>query len=160
MKNLFLIAFITCLIACSNQEKKQTETVTKPNDFPNMQITLADGSTLEAKSLSGKTVLILFQPDCDHCQHEARAIEENITAFRDHRVYFISSSSMEEIKTFSNDYKLAGIPNVIFGQTSTNSVIDNFGPIQAPSIYIYSHSGKLTKHFNGQTEIGEILKYL
>jgi peroxiredoxin len=161
MKKLLWIVFVVSLVACSKPERKQTETVaTTPNDLPNMVITLADGNTVEAKKLSGKTVLILFQPDCDHCQHEARKIGENITAFRDHAVYFVSASSMDEIKAFANDYKLAGIPNVIFGQTTTTSVLDNFGPIQAPSIYIYSQSGKLTKRFNGQTDIGEILKYL
>lgn len=162
MKKVLTFVLIVFLSACTRIEKKeQKEEVNEVvNDYPNLTIQLTDGSVINGKSLSGELLFILFQPDCDHCQHEAQEIEENIAAFRDHTLYFISSSPIEEIKKFATEYKLAGIPNVRFGWTTTQSIINNFGPIQTPSVYIYSAQGKLIKHFNGQVAIGEILRYL
>jgi peroxiredoxin len=159
---LFVFAVILAAVSCTRSEKKEAaeEGLFQSNDFPNMQVRLLNGNALNAKTFDGKTVLVLFQPDCDHCQHEAEQIENNLSAFSDYNVYFVSSSPVEEIKKFANDYKLSGIPNVLFGLTTTESILNNFGAIQAPSIYIYSHEGKLVKHFNGQVEVGEIMKYL
>lgn len=163
MKYLLIVLVSAFVVAgCNGKEKGETkqETPLRASDLPNIQITLLDGNSINAKDFVGKTVLILFQPDCDHCQHEAGEIEDNLAAFRDHTLYFVSSSPVGEITKFANDYKLSGIPNVLFGLTTTESILNNFGPIQAPSIYIYSAEGKLVKHFNGQVEVGEIMKYL
>lgn len=159
---LIVLASVFFITGCARKEKREaTERVPpKSNDFPNMEITLVNGKSLNAKSIVGKTVIILFQPDCDHCQHEAEQIEDNLSAFRDYTLYFVSSSPVQEVTKFGNDYKLSGIPNILFGLTTTESILNNFGPIQAPSIYIYSAEGKLVKHFNGQVEVGEIMKYL
>lgn len=162
MKHVLIVfAALVVIMGCSG--KQESETRQKPlasNEFPQMQIELLNGNSLSAKSIEGKTVLILFQPDCDHCQHEAEQIENNLSVFRDYTLYFVSSSPVHELEKFANDYKLRGIPNVLFGQTTTESILNSFGPIQTPSIYIYSGEGKLVKHFNGQTEVGEIIKYL
>jgi peroxiredoxin len=156
-------------VGCAKKEGKPQENSTtkeaasqkvEASDFPSMQITLLDGKLMNAKELKGKTVLVLFQPDCDHCQHEAEDIEDHLASFRDYTLYFVSSAGPEEIRKFSNTYKLSGIPNIIFGATTVESILNNFGAIQAPSIYIYSEEGKLVNSFNGQTDVGVILKYL
>lgn len=144
----------------NNTTEKSVSEKVEPNDFPSMPITLLDGKRMNAKEIKGKTVLVLFQPDCDHCQHEAEDIEEHLASFRDYNLYFVSTATGAEISKFSNDYKLSGIPNIIFGTTTLQSILDNFGAIQAPSIYIYSQEGKLVNSFNGQTDIGVILRYL
>jgi peroxiredoxin len=129
------------------------------NDLPAMPITLLDGSTFSAKELKGKIILVLFQPDCDHCQHEATEIQANLPSFKNYTLYFISSSPPAENEKFATDYKLKGESNIHFGTTASENIINNFGPIQAPSVYIYSDQ-KLVKEFNGQVDVGVIIKYL
>ena len=131
-----------------------------PNDLPAMQIGLLNGKSVDARTIKGKTVLVLFQPDCDHCQEEARQIAENLEAFKKYNLYFVSSSALPEIEKFSRDYDLSDHENVLFGQTSTENILNNFGPIQAPSVYIYTEQGKLVNNFNGQVDISALLKYL
>jgi peroxiredoxin len=163
MKQVMLFfAVLVALSGCSKKEKEVSQQAVKtvPNDLPVMTISLPDGKTIDAKTLEGKNILILFQPDCDHCQHEAEDIRENLAAFADYTLYFISSASMADIEKFAADYKLADNRNVVFGWTSTENVLNNFGPIQAPSVYIYTGQGRLVQKFNGQTDIGVILKYL
>ena|SRR6187402_1646950 len=154
---LFLLIVIQC---CSSSSDKDSSTVGAPNDLPQMVATKPDGSQLNMKELTGKTVLILFQTDCDHCQREANAIQENISAFKPYSVYFITTSSQQQIETFAKEYRLSDYPNVHFCQTTSQSILDNFGPIDAPSLYIFSSDRKLIKSFNGETPIGEILKYI
>ena len=67
---------------------------------------------------------------------------------------------MEQIERFAEEYKLMGRPNVYFGWTPTESVLDNYGPISAPSLYIYSSEHTLIKAFNGEVAIATVLKYI
>ena len=148
------------LTACSpSQEKKQGEQPSQ-NDLPDMSITLLDGSLLATKELRGKTILVLFQTDCDHCQREAADIERNLHAFSTSTIYFITSNPMTEIEKFARQYKLNERENVHFAWTSNENILNSFGPIEAPSIYVYSKEHKLVKSFNGEVSVAEVLKYI
>ncbi len=155
---LFLVLCIFQL-KCSSPREKDTNDVIVQNDFPAMTVTTLDGTPLNINGLKGKVVLILFQTDCDHCQREASAIRQNISAFQSYSLYFITTTSNEEIQAFANQYKLKDYRNVHFCRTSNRSILDSFGPIDAPSLYIYSDQ-KFVKAFNGETDINEILKYI
>jgi thiol-disulfide isomerase/thioredoxin len=157
------LTIIIGIVACTKKEKEGTSSLpaipAPVNDLPTMPITFLDGTTVNAHDLKGKNILILFQPDCDHCQHEAEQLQQNLESFKEYSLYFISAASQAEIEKFATDYKLKGHANIYFGITSSENVINNFGPIQAPSIYIYSDQ-KLIKDFNGQVDVSVIIKYL
>lgn len=158
---LFIFFALACLIsACKTETKNAASTVSVANDLPAMSITKLDGSSVNAKTLSGKTILILFFPDCDHCQREAKAIQEHLESFKEYNLYFISTAPTAEVEKFSFDYDLSGKDNVHFATTTVQQVLDNFGPVDAPSIYIYSAEGKRTQSFNGEVAIEEVLKSL
>jgi cytochrome oxidase Cu insertion factor (SCO1/SenC/PrrC family) len=168
LKKVFQFLLLVCLITCAPKEKtaeivKENEPVAAEpvqNDRPVMEVTLVDGRKIGFESLQEKMVIILFQPDCDHCQVEARNIQKRLSAFEGYQLYFISSHPMEVINQFAKDYKLDNLPNVQFGWTSVNNVLDNFGAIAAPSIYIYTKEGKLVKSFNGQTDLELVINSL
>jgi peroxiredoxin len=129
-----------------------------PNDLPNnMLLTGQDGSQFMAKSLQGKVILFFFQPDCDHCQREAAQISEHLPAFRDYSLYFISTAPMPQITQFAKEYRLSGT-NVHFAQTRLENILSALGPIQAPSMFVYSQEGRLVQKFDGETDINLILR--
>lgn len=144
--------------AAKNGEAVETAPAAK-NDLPFMPIAVTDGTVANAKDFKGKNILILFQPDCDHCQHEAEDIEKRLSDFKDYKLYFVSSAPMPEIEKFAATYKLAGKQNIFFGNTAAENVLNHFGPIPAPSIYIYNDQ-TLKKGFEGQTDVGEIVNAL
>lgn len=159
---LLLLALLAILISCKTKPKEEEAVVeeSKPqvyNDFPEMSITLLNGTKLEANELPGKTILILFFPDCDHCQRESKAIQEKIEAFKDYTLYFLSTNPVEEIQEFANEYKLNSTVNVKFGQIAPDKVFVNFGSIPTPSLYIYSAERRLKKQFNGETTVEQII---
>ncbi|HTJ52395.1 MAG TPA: hypothetical protein VL443_23210, partial [Cyclobacteriaceae bacterium] len=102
----------------------------------------------------------LFQPDCDHCQNEAKQISTRIAAFSKYEVYFLSSAPVKEIEKFSVTYKLNTTKNFHFANTDVQGVIDSFGPIPAPSIFIYSEAGEQVNKFEGEMEMDVVIKYL
>jgi thioredoxin-related protein len=164
-KNLpfFVFAFAVMLLGCDQKkEEKQTETptVAEKNDRPVMQVTLVDGKQIEMSTREENMILIFFQPDCDHCQHEAEDLEKRMSEFKDYNLYFISSHPMDIIQQFAVDYKLVKYPNIYLGRTSVESVLNNYGPVDAPSIFIYTKAGKLIKSFKGQTPVDDIVNAL
>ena len=150
------VTFMSC---SSKKEEKSIASENVVNEYPNLVLTFQKGDQVSTKSLEGKNVFVLFQPDCDHCQEEAIEIEQQLDGFKDYMLYFISSSPMPQIVKFAEDYKLDNKQNVKFAWTSTEGVLNHYGPIQTPSVYIYSQ-GKLVKSFNGQTSIENILNVL
>lgn len=148
------------LLSCSGPSKnKVTEELvsTTTNDLPKMTVLTPDRTHINLSQLKGKAILILFQPDCDHCQREAKEIRQHLDEFKDYSLYFISSDQLPSIEAFGKSYDLLGHGNVKFASTTVDDVIKNFGPIPAPSVYIYSDQ-KLVKKFNGEVAIETILQ--
>jgi len=154
---IFLQCFLILSIvsACSRPSQKKDEAPAR-NDLPKMLITTLAESTVNTHDLEGEVIIIFFQPDCDHCQREAKEIRDHLDAFKKYNMYFVTSNPKFEVERFVKDYDLAGHSNVHFGVTTTEQILNSFGPIPAPSMYIYS-DGKLTQKFNGETPIEKIL---
>jgi len=154
---------ITLQFSCSpKKEADKPEAVDRQqNELPQMSLTNLDGIKFLAPSLLGrKIIFILFQPDCEHCQNETRQINERLPAFKNYEIYFISSAPIDDIKKFSEDFKMNTQENIHFAGTDVQNIIDSYGPISAPSIYIYSEQGKLLNRFNGEIGIDIVLKSL
>ena len=164
LRLLISLSFSGIAFCCSTPSSKTTvesstelPLVQTRNDLPKMIITSLDELKINVHALKEKTILILFQPDCDHCQREAKEIRENLDAFKEYTLYFISASPTAAVKKFGEDYDLIGRTNIYFALTTVDDVIKNFGGIPAPSVYIYADQ-KLVQKFNGEVTIDKILQ--
>ena len=167
MSRLFQLVLLlwVVLTACGNKdasspsaEKMETEPESEQiksatSELPDLPLTLRDGTRKSASELSGNVALILFQPDCDHCQREAEDIRRNIDGFKDFELYLISSAPLEEVIQFARQYDLETRKQVHLATTTVPDILRNFGPIDAPSIYLYGQDGKLIQSFNGEVAI-------
>lgn len=160
---LSLLPVALGLFQCSGPASNNTtqmEVVAEVNDLPTMRLVTEKQHVVSARDLSGNTILIFFRPECDHCQREAAAISEHIDAFSEYQLYFVGTDGHEASQKFARDYSLAGNRNIHFVQTDVNEILDNLGPIQTPSMFIYSKEKKLVRHLDGEASIDEILRYL
>lgn len=157
----FLLVMGWLFLSCQKKEEKKEQPLaeTRANDLPRMTLRANGQVPISATSLSGKVILVFFQPDCDHCQREAKAINEHLDSFKDYDIYFVTTESFALIDKFAKDYNLSGHTNVHFVQTTLNEILDTVGPISAPSMFIYADKA-LVKHLDGETPIEEILKHL
>jgi thiol-disulfide isomerase/thioredoxin len=161
----FATAVVSSLLTGCGAEKSQTDSVAQvvnvqQNDLPAIRLIFPDGRKINGQDLGGKSVLVLFQPDCDHCQREAEQIAAFSKSFEGYHVYFISSAPVSEIVTFAEKYHLRDKPNFFFAETPFDDVVKSFGPIETPSLYIYSTEKKLVQSFNGEVAIEVVVKYL
>lgn len=154
---LLSIAFLGTLVVCCSNSGKPDRV---ESGLPPLEIQLKDGSKVSVKNLPGKIALILFFPDCDHCQREAAQIQKNIAGFKDYTLYFISSAPFEDITHFSHTYQLANYKNVVFARAESRDVIETFGPIETPTIFLYDKNGNLIESFSGEVAIEVVLKYI
>jgi peroxiredoxin len=130
------------------------------SDLPAMKVTGLDGKSFSVKSLKGKTVIVMYQPDCDHCQREAESIREHMDWFKNYQLYFITTATAVEIKKFAAEYKLNAYRNVHFGTTTLSDILSTYGPIETPSLYIYNADGHLVQKFNGESSIIVVKRHL
>lgn len=159
---LYTIALLF-LVACAKPKEESTsepEIVVMQNDLPALRLTFPDGQKTSARDLGGNTILFLFQPDCDHCQREAKEVARVADSFSKYKVYFISSAPIAEVVKFGQTYELDTNPNFLFAETPFEDVVNHIGPIETPSIYIYSSERKLIQSFNGEVAIEVVQKYL
>ncbi len=130
------------------------------NDLPEMPLLRSDGTQTTARSLTGNVILVFFLPDCDHCQREARQIGNNLNAFKDYALYFVSTAPLPEQEKFGKEYNLSGQPNVSFAQASPDELYKHFGLFPTPTVYIYREGGRLVKVFRDETPVEQIIAAL
>lgn len=157
---LILLPLIFILSQCNKPEKKVPVARKEINELPYLTFTNLDGSTATTRDLPGASILILFNADCDHCQREAKSIQEKLNSFKGYTLQFIASDPVDIIQKFSRDYQLDDQPNVRFGRAEGVDVYTNFGSIPTPSIYIYSKEKRFIKSFLGETPVDEIISFL
>ena len=157
---LALIAVIVSVMKPAAKLSEPTVATQAANDYPNMILTQADSTQRSAKDLKGKSVLIIYFTECDHCQREATAIRNKLSAFAGYDLWFLSTDAFPKIENFANVYKLNNQPNVHFAQIRFEDVATYFGSIPTPSVYIYSQSKKLVRAINGETPIDMIIQFL
>lgn len=156
--NIYFCLFL-CLLFTINGLKAQHVEKTQ-STIPDILLVKTDGSKVLTSDIKGKSVIVLFQPDCDHCQREAKEIKEHLKAFEDYSMYFVSPAPMDEIAQFAEDYGFKEEDNIFFAYTDLMNILNSFGGVEIPSLYIYGEDKQLVKAFNGETPIGKILLHI
>lgn len=170
MKTIFAFVLLAMFTSCTGKSGAKTDPAklaaeTEQSDSlmekaPKFNLILENGDKTTLDKLPGKVALILFQPDCDHCQREAEDIKRHIAGFKSFQLYFVSSAPIDEVIAFARKYDLYGHPNVKLGTTTVTDIINTYGPIDAPSIYLYGDDGSLIQSFNGEVAIEVVIKYI
>ncbi len=106
-----------------------------------------------------KTIILFFNPDCEHCQYEAKSIEKQQSTLQNINLWWVSSADSSSIMQFRKDYGLDKLSNNYFAIISSEEVIKTFGSVSVPHIFIYDKQ-VLQKEFKGETKVESILKHI
>ncbi|QEC53943.1 AhpC/TSA family protein [Anseongella ginsenosidimutans] len=114
--------------------------------------------TREDLSRTSNIVFVFFSTTCHHCQDETRAMGEHSGDFDQSTLYFISKENKSDIRKFMDTYgkQLKDKSNVHVLRDPQSEFVLKFNPTQYPSVYIYTPTRQLVKHFSGETPISEI----
>jgi thioredoxin-related protein len=104
-----------------------------------------------------KTVLMLFSPDCEHCQHMADSMRNHMEEMQDVQIYMFSFMDLYQIKNFAAKYKLNRYKNITFGKDVDFFFAGFYKLTSVPGIAIYDKKKKFVKLFNGGAKIEDLL---
>lgn len=130
--------------------------------IPEFSFTTVDNTVFTNKSIKSNLpiVFIYYDSECDFCQHEAQSISENIDAFEQIQLVFVSSEPVKKIKVFSKQYDLNESGNITFLQDDNNVFSKLFDAKFIPYTIIYNEEHRLMKSNKGQLNAQGILKIL
>jgi protein-disulfide isomerase len=162
----FFIAVIT-IFGCFAKAQTPIDTTPqflKTKTVPGFKILLMDSSTYFYKYQLKKntpTVIVYFNPDCDHCQQDAKKIVDTIKAFQQVQFVFVSYAPFAEIKKFAINFKLNEQSNIKVGRDE-KYFIPNFYKVRfTPFVAVYDVAGGLMRVYEGGTtmkKLAELIK--
>ncbi|KQR71284.1 redoxin domain-containing protein [Pedobacter sp. Leaf176] len=153
LRNLFLILIVFFAVTANAQQ---------PTYLPQFKFFKLDGKPYSNVNInqSKKTLFILFDCTCEHCQREAKELNNAYSKFKNVSVLMITLDEPVSIKKFFSSYApgLNLKPNVTVLQDKNRTFIPTFLPTKYPAMYLYSPSGKLLVYSNGDGGIKKVLK--
>ncbi len=159
LKKYFLLLLI---ITISIVSFGQTDTSLLYLRFPIIPsfkiINIADSTAFTKDNLKKKkaTIVMVFSPDCEHCQDETKALTAKIKLFKKAQILMVSPLDFGYMKKFYNEYKIADHPTITMGR-DPNYFFGTFYKVRSfPSIFLYDKKGNFVKAFTGLTHVEEI----
>ncbi len=156
-KNLFLISVFFTAVNVMAQDSlpvyKRFPTVP-----PFKIISVADSSFFVKSDLKNKkpTMIMIFSPDCDHCQHATRDLLANAERFKKTQVIMAAYAPYEMVKKFYQDFNIASQPNITMGIDQGYFLTSFYGIKSFPSVFFYDKKGKLTGLFERNVNFGSM----
>ena len=153
LRNLFLILIVFFAISTNAQQ---------PAYLPQFKFFKLDGKSYSNVNISQskKTLFILFDCTCEHCQREAKELNTAYSKFKNVNVLMVTLDESISIQKFFGSYApgLNLKPNVTVLQDKNRTFIPTFLPSKYPAMYLYSPAGKLLVYSNGDGGIKKVLK--
>ncbi len=159
-----LLAII--LLVGFQQVEAQSDSIPVYKRFPLIPVftimTAPDSIKFTKDDLKKKkpTLIILFSPDCSHCQVATKDLLKNIELFKKVQIVMVSSFDFSHIKKFYEDYKIADYPNISMGRDGSY-YLGTFYKIKSfPSLFLYNKKGKFVQSFEGDIKMETIAEAL
>ena len=157
-----LLAF--CFAVLSISAFAQTETIAPPYKrfpfLPPLQLLLADSTTKYTKDdlpKNKQVLVVLFSPDCEHCQHEAEMFYAGREMLSKIHIVMITTYPIYRMKEFSENYGLNNMQNIVMTKDPHYLMIPFFDVRNFPFMAFYDKKGKLIDTFQGTATIEKIL---
>jgi thioredoxin-related protein len=127
---------------------------------PPFKLTKVPDSTVFTKDNLKKkklTIIMIFSPDCEHCQQMIKEITANIKLFKKAQIVMATPLEFSYVKKFYEEYKIADYPNITMGR-DPGYFLGTFYKVRSfPAIFIYNKKGNLVNWFTGEVELKKIV---
>jgi thiol-disulfide isomerase/thioredoxin len=156
-----LLAFLI-LMWCMSAVIAQTENEAPYKRFPTVPpftLLKVDSTVITKEMLASKkpTLIMYFNPGCEHCQHQMEAIIEHKDEFKNIQIVMATYAPMNELSDFIEKYKLTELPNISLGR-DTKYMLQPFYKIGGlPYQALYDANGNLLTTFEGNVAIDNVL---
>lgn len=131
--------------------------------FPAVRLLLPDSVSYFTKSNFDKkssVMVMLFNPQCEHCQHETSELVKHIDKFKGTEILMVTSMPYDSMMNFRERYQLAKYDNIIVAQDANFTLISFFSIHALPTLAFYNRNKEFTGIFEGGLPIDKIEKEL
>lgn len=151
---LFIVGYLAY-----EQFKPEDASTGRLSELPNFSFPrIGDKGEIGRSDLrNGKTVVLYFSPDCEHCRALGNDIGKQLGGLRDIDFVFITRFDEADAVTYAREFKLWEQPNVYFGLDLNAAFYGFFGEMYVPSAYVFDKDGKLLQTLYQNTLVKDIL---
>jgi thiol-disulfide isomerase/thioredoxin len=155
---LFLgLLFIALLIGIARSVPARPEDGMAAETFPAALLT--QHTSWQAPGTAESRVLIFYNPDCEHCQYEAKTLSTH-PDFQEMAVVWLSGAPPAENGAFQERYASEAPDAFQFLDDPQYAVANALGIRTFPTILIYGAEGALLKRYEGETKPEAILRWM
>ncbi len=152
MRKIFLALFITvCAISVKAQQP------IPGTDMPKALFYKTDGANFSTDLIpkGTKSMIILFDATCDHCQKVATNISKRSNELTNVNLYLVTQDEIRSINYFMDNFAkpLKTMKNVMVLQDRDRIFIPLFHPKQYPSLYLYGKDKKLEFYSSDERDV-------
>jgi thioredoxin-related protein len=163
MKSFLLFLLFISIITTASATSDSIPAHLKGLRIPDFKLQLVDSVTnFYTENLDPKKniLIILFSPECDHCQHQTEDIIKHIDAFKNTQIVMNTVLPFQQMKEFYERYQLSRYKNIIMGR----DVLFFFSPYYrsqfTPYLALYNKKGDLLFTNDGQMKIQSLIAQL
>ncbi len=140
----------------------QNSPANRPAALPNFNFVSAEGAALTPQQLTkGRaTVVLFFDPGCDHCQRQAEWLRAAEGQFKGAQFVWVSTAEMKDIQAFQKKYFAGAGVKHHFAKDSKYVFDAVFGYSVAPTVLAFDAAGKLRKVWSNEVAADEIASAL
>jgi thiol-disulfide isomerase/thioredoxin len=127
---------------------------------PPLKLLLLDSTSYFTKNdlKKNKPVLIIvFNPDCEHCKHETEEIVKNIDSLKNVQIIMATMMPFDLMKSFYENYDLQRFQNIIVGKDVQYTLPSFYQMHFMPYLAMYDKKGNLLSTFEGAMKIEDLI---
>lgn len=159
-KSSLLVAGIFLAITLFSQTDSIQPPYKKFPSFPPVRLLNTDSSSFFTKSnLDKKTsaLLMLFNPQCEHCRHETEEIIQHIDKFKHIQIVMATFAPFDSMMAFRERYQLAKFSNIIVAQDIHYFLTSFFKVHSLPFLAFYNRKKELITVAEGSVPVEKIV---
>jgi thioredoxin-related protein len=129
--------------------------------LPPLQLLLGDSATKYTKESIPKkkpVFIMLFSPDCSHCQHTAEEMIAHKEELKDLHIIMSTMHTVTQMNEFVQKYELNQLPNLTVGKDIYYILSGFYNIKHLPYMAFYNKKGALISTFEGGLPISKVLE--
>lgn len=166
MKRYLLVATLFLTAAFAQAQTEATEPQPPYKRFPTLpplDLLLGDSTTTYTKADIPKkksTLVMVFNPDCSHCQHEAEQMVLHKDELRKTSIIMVTMQPIWQMNQFIKAYHLDSLPGLVAGKDIHYSLLGFYSIRSLPYLAVYNKKGELVEGLEGSQDIEKIIGLL
>jgi thioredoxin-related protein len=161
MKFLFILFLSVAGFMAAAQTVPAEPAYKRMPTVPALQLLLGDSATKYTKANlpKGKPVFImLFSPDCSHCQKTAEELITHKESLKNIHVVMATMHTITQMNEFVQKYGLAQLPNLTVGKDYLYILSGFYDIKHLPYMAFYNKKGNLISTIEGGLPIPKVLE--